>query len=98
MKAIELILAERGKQIAKGYTSEHDDTHVNNEINDAALAYAIPDYRIACTYWPWDHEYYKYDHSKTIDGRIKNLVKAGALIVAEIERLNRLKENEGMEA
>lgn len=97
MKAIELILAERGKQIAKGYTSEHDDTHVHNEILDAAISYAIPDYNVACTYYPWDKAYYKYDHSKTIDGRIKNLVKACALIVAEIERLNRLKENEGLE-
>ena len=36
--------------------------------------------------WPWDEEWWK----PTPNDRIRELVKAGALIVAEIERLQRL--------
>jgi hypothetical protein len=36
--------------------------------------------------WPWD-----YDWWKPSDDPIRNLTKAGALIAAEIDRLNRLR-------
>ena len=38
--------------------------------------------------WPWDESWFK----PTPDDRIRELVKAGALILAEIDRLQRLKE------
>lgn len=101
MKAIELILAERGKQIAKGYTSEHDDTHNEGQLAMAAVNYACTSRNrmYVRSLYPWDaNEYFHPDKTGTIDGRIKDLAKAGALIVAEIERLNRLKENESVEA
>jgi hypothetical protein len=40
--------------------------------------------------WPWAKEWWK----PTPDDRIKELVKAGALIVAEIERLQRKKDKD----
>jgi len=83
---IELIEQERERQIhVEGWTSEHDDKHVNNELALAAACYAVPD-TFSQGYWPptWDLSWYK---STT---RIRDLVKAGALIAAEIERLQRI--------
>ena len=97
MTAIEMIAAERQRQIEKeGYTHEHDDKHVEGQIGDAAACDAVgeevfvPD-RSACspqynTIWPWEG-----DVADTIEGkgRVRQLTIAGALIVAEIERLQR---------
>lgn len=83
---INLIEAERNRQIhAEGWTEEHDDKHVNNELALAAACYAVPDV-FSQGYWPptWDLSWYK---STT---RIRDLVKAGALIAAEIDRLKRI--------
>jgi len=83
---INLIEAERERQIYReGWTEEHDDKHVNNELALAAACYAVPDV-FSQGYWPptWDLSWYK---STT---RIRDLVKAGALIAAEIDRLQRI--------
>lgn len=101
--AIELIAEERQRQIeAEGWTPEHDDAHEEQELAGAAACYAMPagrrelatetidmydeavlDYPLD---WPWSREWWK----PTPNDRIRELVKAGALIVAEIERLQRL--------
>lgn len=94
MNAIELIKLERERQISQeGYSYEHDDTEKLGELSLAAAIYACPrNLRCHIKYcWPWDKEYLKEDYTHTIDGRIRELVKAGALIVAEIDRLERLK-------
>ena len=83
---INLIKAERDRQQhVEGWTDEHDDKHVNNELALAAACYAVPDV-FSLGYWPstWDSSWYK---STT---RIRDLVKAGALIAAEIDRLQRI--------
>lgn len=92
---IDLIAAERARQISvEGWTPSHDDQHQLGEMNMAARAYALhadtfpsgaghdcapPD----C--WPWERHWWK----PSPDG-VRNLVKAGALIAAEIDRLQRL--------
>ena len=83
---IELISEERQRQInIEGWTAEHDSEHVNNELALAAACYIVPDI-YSSGYWPstWDPKWFK---STT---RIRDLVKAGALIAAEIDRLQRL--------
>lgn len=82
-KAAQDVLAERQRQItAEGWTLEHDDAHTKRELAAAATCYASV-YPLAASYWPWDLEWWKpTDHRR-------NLVKAGALILAEIERLDR---------
>jgi len=40
------------------------------------------------TSWPWDEEWWKPDNDA-----VRNLAKAGALIAAEIDRLQRLQPN-----
>lgn len=93
-EAIRMIAAERQRQIEKeGYTPEHDDLHSMDELAAAAACYAMPDCKRLKTpfgtpiQWPWKAAEWKPDRAN----RIRELVKAGALIVAEIERLQRVK-------
>jgi hypothetical protein len=85
----ELIAAERRRQIAnEGWTPEHDDGHIHNQLARAAASYIAitvwPDSYEAENFWPWDLGNFK----PTADP-VRNLVKAGALIAAEIDRLQR---------
>lgn len=83
------VLAERRRQIeAEGWTPEHDDQHGTGELARAAACYAIPmttteALEVFRLTWPWDLRWWKHAD------RRRNLVKAGALILAEIERLDR---------
>lgn len=98
--AITLIAIERQRQInTEGWTAEHDDEHDNHEMAIAAACYAAPGAPQGFSvgnrprnkllpFWPWAQSWWK----PTPDNRIRELTKAGALIVAEIERLQRLEE------
>lgn len=93
----QLIAQERKRQIeVEEWTTEHDDSHDEGELAKAAACYALPPGRRDCIVsgsigdcldllWPWDDEWWK----PTPDDRIRELVKAGALIAAEIDRLQR---------
>ena len=92
-----LITQER-KSHQKRWTRKHDkEEHWNGDLARAAAVYALPlddrDQSVfgkpLCAYlWPWDWENdYRPDISSTLTGRVKELVKAGALIAAEIDRL-----------
>lgn len=84
----ELIAKERKRQIEKeGWTKQHDrDMHDEGELLRAAICYARAgtediDFDEARQDWPWSSKWWKPED------RIRNLVKAGALIAAEIDRL-----------
>lgn len=82
------VLAERRRQVtAEGWTREHDDEHSDGSLAAAAACYAITaggDPRDeAPGFWPWDESWWKPGTER------RNLVKAGALILAEIERIDR---------
>jgi hypothetical protein len=82
---IELIAEERQRQIEKeGWSKEHDAEHYRGEMAIAAMCYADPrKLNGKVPYgWPWDDKWWKPKD------RVRNLVKAGALIAAEIDRLN----------
>lgn len=97
---IEEIRAERRRQVeAEGWSEKHDDEHSRGEMALAAACYASPKrvfvsdqmagrgYEAYTQYfdaWPWADEWWKPKD------RRRDLVRAGALIVAEIERLDRL--------
>lgn len=83
-RAIADVAAERQRQISgEGWTPEHDDEHDTGELARAAAAYAVAFRHSAGRLWPWSSEWWKpTDHRA-------NLVKAGALIIAEIERVDR---------
>jgi hypothetical protein len=87
------ILMERRRQITQeGYTPAHDDYHTTGELAQAAAAYALattPYAFEARTLWPWERATWKPS-----TWRRRNLVRAAALIIAEIERLDRAGESE----
>lgn len=77
-----------GAQVdAEGWTSEHDDRHTSGELLSAAAVYMG---EIASTSWPWGDTVPKISRYHTTRERVRELVKAGALIAAEIDRLQRL--------
>lgn len=86
---LELIAEERKKQVEKhGYAPEHDDQHTERQLIDAAFSYitVTEDEEFDVTtqsFWPWEN-------GKPAKSEIDALAKAGALIAAEIDRLQRL--------
>lgn len=79
------VLAERKRQIeSEGWSADHDDQHVGGGLAKAAACYALGRSTIAETVlWPWDWGWWKPKD------RRRDLVRAGALIIAELERLDR---------
>ncbi|MES2995869.1 MAG: hypothetical protein V4733_03575 [Verrucomicrobiota bacterium] len=102
MTGIELIAAERQRQIQKyGWSAAHDDSHEIGELREAAAAYMLlaeqgvelmhgqeayrqAARRNAIDMWPWDDASFDPDSP-----RLECLIKAGALIAAEIDRISR---------
>lgn len=95
----EAINRERGRQITKeGFESEHDDMHRRGELGWAARCYLVESLLSEGdgnrpNGWPWDDEWWK-PGDKTLKGRKRNLEKAGALIAAEWDRLDRIIDSE----
>ena len=101
---IELIQEERERQINKeGWTRNRDDNiHFQGNLAKAAACYASPTtlFAVECSNdgkefvfedaWPWAS---RWDKRKK-HSRMRQLQIAGALIVAEMERLQRLGEDE----
>lgn len=86
---VALIAAERARQIAKeGWTPEHDDTHSHGEMAISAACYAANGTTAEVTIngrdaFPWG----SCDDKRQKHDRVRQLVIAGALIAAEIDRL-----------
>lgn len=80
MSVIEEIAAERRRQVEReGWTPEHDDQHNEGGLSRAAACYATS----SKGGWPWSDADWKPKD------RRRDLIRAAALIVAEIERLDR---------
>lgn len=93
------VIAERQRQVsAEGWTPEHDDQYEHGQLAGAASCYARHvnargwifntdpgSYQAESesTNWPWHHEWWKPTSPR------RDLLKAGALILAEIERIDR---------
>lgn len=90
-----LIMRERRRQVfEEGWDAAHDDQHVNGELAAAAVSYVLQMYKAApwalgleadgedC--WPFEWAWFK---PKTA---IRDLVRAGAFIAAEIDRIQRV--------
>lgn len=108
-KAARDVLAERRRQVeAEGWTAEHDDrANKFGALADAAVCYAAACKAASCSEkeraffrdpalmpaaWP-----YRREHWKSTTAR-RDAVKAAALLLAEIERLDRLDAAAGKEA
>lgn len=104
-KALGDIAVERRRQVEEeGWTADHDDKHTRGEMAASAACYALwvvleprgsqsraRAQELVHRWWPWNWSWWKpTDHRR-------DLVKAGALIVAEIERLDRARTEEQRE-
>ena len=85
-----LTLWEPLQIIEEGWSAEHDDKHLNFELSQAAACYALHAsgaLELCCinlnALWPWHPNWWKPTNKR------RDLVKAAALIVAEIERMDR---------
>lgn len=92
------VITERRRQVeVEGFTADHDDQHDAGQLAAAAAAYVLeatfdgPNakgrwYEMV---WPWHARWWK-------PGSVRRmLVKAAALIIAEIERIDRLEAGNG---
>jgi hypothetical protein len=92
------VLAERQRQVtAEGWTPEHDDEHANGDLALAAAWYAasaggVPWSDDVPSFWPWADQWWKPTTPR------RDLVKARALIIAEIERIDRAAASTGDQA
>jgi len=100
----ELIAIERKRQIEElGFDYSNDDLYADEQLAKASAIYALPKkYRgedldpsddieydsLINVIWPWNRSYWK----PTPEDRIKELVKAGALIAAQIDYLQNNKK------
>lgn len=92
-KAINDVLAERKRQQqVEGWTPEHDDEHRAGDLARAGATYAMAagiaaggdTSALPAPYdWPWEPQCWKPTNSR------RDLIKAAALLIAEIERLDR---------
>lgn len=94
-KVIAEIVAERRRQIEiEGWTPDHDDQHDAGELAGAGAAYAL---NAACVLHPFNGtpldeppESFLFEKSWwKPKGPRRDLIRAAALIVAEIEKLDR---------
>lgn len=107
MTGIELIAKERKTHNKRGYNKNHDSMHSDGSLADTAAIYACThrgdsingDATLRQLIWgslpsfPYqDRE--EYDWCTTQPDRVTELVKAGALIAAEIDRLQSLKNTD----
>lgn len=99
LNGAELITKERQRQIKEeGFSFIRDDEYVAEELVMAAMVYAASPTQINLktfcqSFWPkgWDKSLLL---KKIKDHRITQLIKAGALLAAEIDRLLRLELEE----
>ena len=92
---VELITNERVRQISvEGWSALHDAEHTRGELSAAAASYAMAASAqvlhgretmtdiMPPSQWPWSVGWWKLSNDP-----IRTLTKAGALIAAEIDRL-----------
>lgn len=97
MTGIERISKERQRQIEKeGFDDRHDDQYGAWVLSAAAFCYLVSADKPTVFWssppneWPWDRKWWKPSSDA-----IRNLEKAGALIAAEIDRLERIRAETG---
>lgn len=88
-RAVQLVCDERDRQKdVEGWSEAHDDEHEDMELSRAAGCYLLfsESYDVEGVpppHWPWEPQWWKpKDYTR-------NLVRSGALVLAEIERILR---------
>lgn len=101
MTGVEMIAAERQRQIEEeGWTEEHDAQYTWGTLATAGAVYALPgpireqrilDRSLRRILWPFGEEWWKPSDmgEEPAIRRVRELVKAGALIAAEIDKITK---------
>lgn len=84
------VAAERVRQIeVEGWTPEFDDGHRSGELARASVTYALPhDWKAH------DDSFWPFINPPKFKDRRRDLIRAAALLIAEIERLDRMEASE----
>lgn len=87
------IAEERLRQMqVEGWTPAGDDQYTDGQMGRAAMVYVAlaegASFEQAAKDWPWDRAWLKHDAADPA----RSLVKAGALIAAEYDRMKRIKQ------
>lgn len=91
---IELITDERNRQI-KEWNNNHDSQHTDQSLALAACYFALPDIYDSPLVSLWPESWSVVWAKKGDRDRMRDLEKAGALIAAEIDRLNEAEKAAG---
>lgn len=91
LSALADVVTERRRQIEiENWTPAHDDEHTKGELAHAAIAYAMwatqpgeMELSSPPAWWPWDLSWWKPKDMR------RDLVRAAALLLAEVERMDR---------
>ncbi len=90
MDAIDLIAAERDRQMEKGYDAAHDDGQENGQLAHKSQYYlSLDNPNPQHQAQPADHYPYGEERPK-LRNRLDHAIRAGALAAAEVDRLLRL--------
>jgi hypothetical protein len=84
-EALQLIREERERQVLEeGYTGHHDAVNGHENLVMAAATYEMEpkDRKEHPESWPWNYIHWKPTAHKGTTGRVRELVKAGALYMA----------------
>jgi hypothetical protein len=91
------VTAARNHQVRSCFDTSHDDQHTDGELATGAAAYALDGWMKsggviletaqAGTLWPWADYWKPRTHRE-------NCVRAAAMLIAEIERIDRAAEKE----
>jgi len=96
MSGIQIFEREQQRQIEHGWTPEHDDLHVHGEIAEGANCYVMMNIllqkkhtieeatAIVASLWPFEPEGFKPSGNY-----MTNIRKAGGMLAAEYDRLER---------
>lgn len=102
LTALSRIIDKRHEQLIAGYTPDRDDARTGEQLALAAATYALPEKlrpkhtlhdKPAGWFWPWAREKFNSDAD-----RLDQLAEAGALILAEMERITRRQRRQVAEA
>ncbi len=87
----------REYQVKKGYDADHDDQYTRAELTDAAMAFVIAGDLITLENEAKEHQYapqllwpWKDTTFKPAEAARDNYIAAIALLVAEVERIDRI--------
>lgn len=83
--ALRDVVAERRRQMeVEGWSPVHDDEHTDKSLVDAAACYLLYESQeLVPQRWPWEPARWKPKDYR------RNCVRAAALVIAEIERIDR---------